>query len=212
MLRLLVQVNCFRERRALSLTLNDTKTAVNRLRRVVDVLVGIVIVVIWLLVLDIVTSANLVYATSQLVVVAFVFGNSCKTVFEAVIFLFVMHPFDVGDRCEIEGVQVNFHFHLSHILFNIVHFYVCGLICFINDSQMVVEEMNILTTVFLRYDNTKIVYPNSTLATKPINNFYRSPDTGDAVEFCVHISTPADKIAVMKQRMIRYVKRSFATS
>ncbi|KAK9944235.1 hypothetical protein M0R45_009812 [Rubus argutus] len=169
-------VNCFRERRALSLTLNDTKTAVNRLRRVVDVLVGIVIVVIWLLVLDIVTSANLVYATSQLVVVAFVFGNTCKTVFEAVIFLFVMHPFDVGDRCEIEGVQ------------------------------MVVEEMNILTTVFLRYDNTKIVYPNSTLATKPINNFYRSPDTGDAVEFCVHITTPADKIAVMKQRMISYIE------
>ncbi|PRQ34618.1 putative mechanosensitive ion channel MscS [Rosa chinensis] len=169
-------VNCFRERRALSLTLNDTKTAVNRLRHVVDVIVGIVIIVIWLLVLDIITSANLVYATSQLVVVAFVFGNTCRTVFEAVIFLFVMHPFDVGDRCEIQGVQ------------------------------MVVEEMNILTTVFLRYDNIKIVYPNSTLSTLPINNFYRSPDTGDAVEFCVHISTPQDKIAVMKQRMISYIE------
>ncbi|XP_004292641.1 PREDICTED: mechanosensitive ion channel protein 6-like [Fragaria vesca subsp. vesca] len=169
-------VNCVRERRALALTLNDTKTAVNRLRRVVDVLVSIVIIVIWLLVLGIVTSANIVYATSQLVIVAFIFGNSCKTVFEAVIFLFVMHPFDVGDRCEIEGVQ------------------------------MVVEEMNILTTVFLRYDNLKIVYPNSTLSTKPINNFYRSPDTGDAVEFCVHITTPADKIAVMKQRMISYIE------
>lgn len=77
---------------------------------------------------------------------------------------------------------------------------------------MVVEEMNILTTVFLRYDNLKIVYPNSTLSTKPINNFYRSPDTGDAVEFCVHITTPADKIAVMKQRMIRYVESSYVTS
>lgn len=77
---------------------------------------------------------------------------------------------------------------------------------------MVVEEMNILTTVFLRYDNLKIVYPNSTLSTKPINNFYRSPDTGDAVEFCVHITTPADKIAVMKQRMIRYVENSYVTS
>ncbi|KAL6203474.1 hypothetical protein ACLB2K_027174 [Fragaria x ananassa] len=168
-------VNCFRERRALSLTLNDTKTAVNRLRIVVDVLVGIVILVIWLLVLNIVTSENLVFATSQLVVVAFVFGNTCKTVFEAVIFLFVIHPFDVGDRCEIDGVQ------------------------------MIVEEMNILTTVFLKYDNTKIVYPNSTLSTKPISNYYRSPDTQDAIEFSVHISTPADKVAAMKQRMISYI-------
>jgi small-conductance mechanosensitive channel len=70
---------------------------------------------------------------------------------------------------------------------------------------MVVEEMNILTTVFLRYDNAKIIYPNSVLATKPVNNFYRSPDMGDAVEFCVHISTPAEKIAAMRQRIIGYI-------
>lgn len=68
---------------------------------------------------------------------------------------------------------------------------------------MVVEEMNILTTTFLRYDNQKIMYPNSILSQKAIGNFYRSPDMGDAVEFCVHISTPAEKIAVMKQRIVR---------
>lgn len=50
----------------------------------------------------------------------FVFGNMAKTLFEAIVFIFVMHPFDVGDRIEIDG------------------------------NQMVVEEMNILTTVFLR--------------------------------------------------------------
>ena len=70
---------------------------------------------------------------------------------------------------------------------------------------MVVEEMNILTTIFLRYDNQKITYPNAVLATKAINNYYRSPDMGDAVEFCVHISTPPEKIAHMKQRIHRYV-------
>lgn len=36
------------------------------------------------------------------------FGNTCKTAFEAIIFVFVVHPFDVGDRCLIDGVQVNF--------------------------------------------------------------------------------------------------------
>ena len=70
---------------------------------------------------------------------------------------------------------------------------------------MVVEEMNILTTVFLRYDNLKIMYPNSFLATKAIGNFYRSPDMGDSVEFCVHISTPAEKIAAMKEKITRQV-------
>ncbi|PKI38312.1 hypothetical protein CRG98_041297 [Punica granatum] len=126
-------VNAFRERRALALTLNDTKTAVHTLHRVIN------------------------------------------TVFEAIIFLFVMHPFDVGDRVEVDQVQ------------------------------MVVEEMNILTTVFLRYDNQKIVYPNSTLSTKAIGNYNRSPDMGDAIEFCVHVSTPAEKIAAMKNRIKSYI-------
>ncbi|GKV02868.1 hypothetical protein SLEP1_g15251 [Rubroshorea leprosula] len=169
-------VNAFRERRALALTLNDTKTAVNRLHRVVNVLVGIIIVVIWLLILGIATSKFLLFVSSQLVVLAFIFGNTLKTIFEAIIFLFVMHPFDVGDRCEIDGVQ------------------------------MVVEEMNILNTIFLRYDNQKIIIPNSVLATKAINNYYRSPDMGDAVEFCVHITTPAEKIAMIKQRILSYIE------
>lgn len=43
---------------------------------------------------------------SQVLVMIFIFGNTLKTTFEAIIFLFVMHPFDVGDRCLIDGVQV----------------------------------------------------------------------------------------------------------
>ena len=68
---------------------------------------------------------------------------------------------------------------------------------------MIVEEMNILTTVFLRYDNQKIIYPNSVLATKPISNYYRSPDMGDAIDFCVHVSTPIEKLSLMKERITR---------
>ncbi|KAJ0077179.1 hypothetical protein Patl1_35863 [Pistacia atlantica] len=168
-------VNSFRERRALALTLNDAKTAVNKLHRVVNIIVGAIILVIWLVILQIATSKFLLFVSSQLVLVAFVFGNTCKTVFEALVFLFIIHPFDVGDRCEVDGVQ------------------------------MIVEEMNILTTVFLRHDNLKIVYPNSTLSQKPINNFYRSPDMVEVIDFCIHITTPMEKIAMMKQRIMSYV-------
>jgi small-conductance mechanosensitive channel len=70
---------------------------------------------------------------------------------------------------------------------------------------MVVEEMNILTTVFLRFDNQKITIPNAVLATKAIHNFYRSPDMGDSVEFLIHVATPAEKISLIKHRINRYV-------
>ncbi|XP_048491223.1 mechanosensitive ion channel protein 10 isoform X2 [Beta vulgaris subsp. vulgaris] len=137
-------VNSYLERKSLAHSLNDTKTAVEELNR--------------------------------LLLVVFMFGNSVKTVFEAIIFVFIMHPFDVGDRCVIDGVQ------------------------------MIVEEMNILTTIFLRYDNEKIIYPNSTLSTKPISNFYRSPEMGDSVEFAVDFSTTVDVIAALKTRIKSYLE------
>lgn len=101
------QVNAFRERRALALTLNDTKTAVNRLHKMVNIVVGIIIIIIWLIILGITSTKFLVVMSSQIVVVAFIFGNMCKIVFESIIYLFVIHPFDVGDRCEIDGIQVS---------------------------------------------------------------------------------------------------------
>lgn len=67
--------------------------------------------------------------------------------------------------------------------------------------QLLVEEMNILTTVFLKLDNEKIYYPNSVLATKPISNYYRSPNMGDSVEFSIDFATPVEKIALLKEKI-----------
>ncbi|KAJ3680467.1 hypothetical protein LUZ60_016745 [Juncus effusus] len=169
-------VNAYKERKALALTLNDTKTAVNKLHQMANVVVGVIVFALWLLILEIATTHFFVFLSSQLLLAVFIFGNTLKTVFESIVFLFVMHPFDVGDRVEIEEVQY------------------------------VVEEMNIMTTIFLRYDNLKVSYPNNILATKPISNFYRSPDMGDSIDFSIHVATPAEKIAIMKQKIIQFME------
>ncbi|KAI5074285.1 hypothetical protein GOP47_0010841 [Adiantum capillus-veneris] len=171
-------VNVYQERKALALSLNDTKTAVKGLHRMATVVVVVVIVVVWLLVLGIATTHVLLFVSSQLLLVGFMFSNTVKQVFEAIIFLFIMHPFDVGDRCIVDGVQ------------------------------LIVEEMKILSTVFLKADNEKVFYPNSVLATKPISNLYRSPDMKDFLEFSVHISTPAEKITALKERIAVYVEKN----
>lgn len=170
-------VKVYQDRRSLSQSLNDTKTAVKELHRMASVVMSIIIVVVWLLVLGIASTHVLLFVGSQLLLVGFMFGNTVKQVFEAFIFLFVMHPYDVGDRCIIDGVQ------------------------------MVVEEMKILSTVFLRADNEKVFYPNSVLATKPISNLYRSPDMKDVLEFSVHISTPTENITALKEKISAYVER-----
>ncbi|KAL6226755.1 hypothetical protein ACLB2K_000716 [Fragaria x ananassa] len=169
-------VNVYNERKSLAHSLTDTKTAIEELNRLGSALVLVVILIVWLLLMGFLTTNILVFISSQLLLVVFVFGNTAKTVFEAIIFVFVMHPFDVGDRCVVDGVQ------------------------------LIVEEMNILTTIFLKPDNEKVYYPNSVLATKAISNFYRSPEMGDAVEFAVDVSTTIDTIANMKTRIKTYLE------
>ncbi|XP_078433420.1 mechanosensitive channel of small conductance-like 10 [Wolffia australiana] len=164
------------DRKSLAHSLNDTKTAVKQLHKLISVIVLVIIVMISLLLMGFATTKIFVFISSQLLLVVFVFGNACKTTFESIIFVFVMHPFDVGDRCVIDGVQ------------------------------MIVEEMNILTTVFLRYDNEKIYYPNSVLAAKPISNFFRSPDMSDTVEFSIDFSTSLETIAALKSRIKSYIE------
>ncbi|XP_028807020.1 mechanosensitive ion channel protein 10-like isoform X2 [Neltuma alba] len=171
-------VNVYQERKALAHALSDTKTAVKQLNKLVTGLLVILIIILWLLLMEIATTKVLVFISSQLVVATFMFGNTCKNIFEAIVFVFVMHPFDVGDRCVVDGVQ------------------------------LLVEEMNILTTVFLKLNNEKVFYPNSVLATKPISNYYRSPDMGDTIEFSIDFMTPLERIGALKEKIKRYLERN----
>eukprot|EP00850_Spirogloea_muscicola_P006539 SM000031S11548 [mRNA] locus=s31:249300:253819:- [translate_table: standard] len=167
-------VGVYRERKALALSLSDSRTAVKKLNGILNVVTWILIIIIWMLRLGIATTHLLVLVSSQLLLVVFIFGNMAKTVFEACVFLFVMHPFDIGDRC------------------------------IIDDKEFVVEEMNVLTTVFLSSDNSKVWIPNSALSTKPIYNYYRSPDQGDSFDFTVAASTATSLIAELKTRINGY--------
>jgi len=100
-------VAVYRERRALALSLSDMDTAVKKLHRTLDVVLALTVLIVWLLILGISPMHLLVFVFSQMLLIAFLFGNVCKTLVEAIIFMFIMHPFDVGDRCVIDGVQVN---------------------------------------------------------------------------------------------------------
>ena len=115
------QVKVYVERKSLVHSLNDTKTAVDELNRLASVVVLAVIGIVWLLLMGFLTSKVLLFISSQLLLVGFMFNNTAKTVFEAIIFVFVMHPFDVGDRCVIDGVQVFTDSRVSEVLLLVVY-------------------------------------------------------------------------------------------
>ncbi|KAF2613298.1 hypothetical protein F2Q70_00007335 [Brassica cretica] len=156
-------VKVYTSRKALAHSLNDTKTAVKQLNKLVTAILMVVTLVIWLLLLEVATTKVLLFFSTQMVALAFIIRNTCKNLFESIIFVFVMHPYDVGDRFVVDGVP------------------------------MLVEEMNLLSTVFLKLDNEKVYYPNAVLATKPISNSFRSSDMSETVEFSIAFSTPISK-------------------
>ncbi|KAF8080781.1 hypothetical protein N665_0923s0021 [Sinapis alba] len=162
-------IKVYTSRKALGHSLNDTKTAVKQVDKILTGVLSVIAFIIWLILMDIATTKFLVVFSTQFVGLAFMIGSTCKNIFESFVFVFVMHPYDVGDRCIIDGVV------------------------------LLVEEIDLLTTVFLKIDNEKVFYPNATLISKPISNFYRSPDMGDSILFSIAFSTPAAKIATLKE-------------
>ncbi|KAK9904456.1 hypothetical protein M0R45_000681 [Rubus argutus] len=166
-------VKVYNAHKGLIHSLTDTKKAVKQLDRLVTSILIVIGIVVWLLLVEIATTKVLVFLSSQIVLAAFIFGNTCKNIFEAVVFVFVMHPFHVGDRCVVDGVP------------------------------LIVEEMNILTTVFSKLNKDKVYYPNSVLSTLPISNCKGNSDTGDVVEFSIAFAS-VDKIYGLKEGIKRY--------
>ena len=93
----------------------------DELNKLASVIVLAAMVIVWLLLMGFLTSKVLLFISSQLLLVGFMFNNTAKTVFEAIIFVFVMHPFDVGDRCVIDGVQVFTDLRVSEVLLLVVY-------------------------------------------------------------------------------------------
>ncbi|KAL2650222.1 hypothetical protein R1flu_018350 [Riccia fluitans] len=106
-------VNIYKERRALALTLSDNRTVVAKLHRVLDVLLIVVAITICFLIMGVNTQKLIVGFSSVLLPSVFVFGNAARSTFESLIFLFVMHPFDVGDRICVDGSAMIVEIHAS---------------------------------------------------------------------------------------------------
>jgi small-conductance mechanosensitive channel len=64
---------------------------------------SLALIIVFLLIFGIETSKLLVFFTSVFIPSVFIFGNSARSTFEALVFLFVVHPFDVGDRIFVDG-------------------------------------------------------------------------------------------------------------
>ncbi|KDN44132.1 hypothetical protein K437DRAFT_268882 [Tilletiaria anomala UBC 951] len=170
----------YKERRALSASLKDISSAISKLDSVL-LFVGLLIAIfVWLLIFNRnQTIANLVPLSTFIVSFSFVFGNTLKTIFESMIFIFATHPYDSGD-----------------------------LVC-IDDVWMFVKDFGLISTTFRTTTNEEIVAPNALLATsKFIHNARRSNSQWEVTKVMCSFETALATIDEFRKRLRAYVKEN----
>ena len=85
-----------RDRRNVANTLLDTRAVLSTLEGLVGCILHAAAVFAYGAIFGINIAQILISLSSVLITFAFIFGNSMRTVYESVVFLFVVHPYQVG--------------------------------------------------------------------------------------------------------------------
>ncbi|CAO3643705.1 unnamed protein product [Mucor hiemalis] len=170
-------IRIYRERKNLARSMRDLSQATGKL----DIILMIVFIIVWVIIVcsafGVNVGTDLMPLWSAFVAASFVFGTSAKDAFEAIIFVFVTHPFDSGDRVFIQG------------------------------ENWVVHNVGLLVTTFLKWDGSIVYAKNSVLTTQYIINVRRSGRTGQTVDLQISFSTPSWKIRKITDHMVEWCNR-----
>ncbi|KAI9342433.1 hypothetical protein BD770DRAFT_329768, partial [Pilaira anomala] len=167
-------IRTYRDRRNLARSMRDMSQATGKL----DLLLLIIFVCIWIIVslaiFGINVSTQLTPLWSAFIAASFIFGNSAKDTFECILFVFVTHPFDSGDRVLIET------------------------------NNWVVVSVGITVSTFKNLDGSVLYAKNSVLATKYIINCRRTVRASETFEIQVSFHTPSWKLQELRDHMVEW--------
>lgn len=168
-----------RERKAIGTSMVDVAQAISVLDRMLCSIVLIAVVFIFIAFLNTNFVTTLATTGTALLSLSFVFSVTAQEILGSCIFLFVKHPFDVGDRVDIAG------------------------------EAYVVEHISLLYTVFKRAYGPKTgqlcQYPNVVLNSLSLDNVSRSLAQTEQIALDVSFDTSFDDVQILKNEMNKFV-------
>ncbi|KAI9845463.1 MAG: hypothetical protein M1838_001725 [Thelocarpon superellum] len=185
-----VCVEIGRERKSITASLKDLDSVVTKLDNVLVFFVVIVTLLIFLSLISASTASVLTSAGSTLLALSWLFSATAQEFLQSVIFVFVKHPFDVGDRVSIYGNT--------------------GALG--RGDDYFVKEIALLYTEFKKMEGQVVQAPNSYLNTLFILNMRRSGGLAEGVPVTVKFGTSLEQIDALRQRLLAFVqeeKREF---
>jgi small-conductance mechanosensitive channel len=179
-----VCVEIGRERKSITASLKDLDSVVSKLD---DVFMFIVIVVVILVLISLISTSAagvLTSAGSAVLALSWLFSTTAQEFLQSVVFVFIKHPFDVGDRVGIYGNTGK-----------------AGL-----GDDYFVKEISLLYTEFKKMEGHVVQAPNSYLNTLFILNQRRSGGLAEAVTISIKFGTTLEQIESLRSKLLEFVK------
>jgi small-conductance mechanosensitive channel len=178
-----VCVEIGRERKAITASLKDLDSVVSKLDDVFMFAVAIITLLIFVSIISTSASTAITSLGSTVLALSWLFSATAQEFLQSIIFVFVKHPFDVGDRVTIYGNT---------------------------GSQMkgddyFVKEISLLFTEFKKMEGHVVQAPNSYLNTLFILNQRRSGGLAEAVPVTVKFGTTLEQIETLRNRLLEFV-------
>ena len=165
-----------KDRYSIANSMHDVDQAIGVLDTLLCTVVFILVVFVFVAFLNKSFTTTLATAGTALLSLSFVFSITAQEVLGSCIFLFVKHPFDVGDRVDI------------------------------NDIPLVVERISLLYTIFRKVrDHKTTQVPNIVLNTTWIDNVSRSNAMREQFSIFISFDTTLEDIQLLKDELQAFV-------
>ncbi|KAM0250639.1 hypothetical protein ACHAP5_002172 [Fusarium lateritium] len=175
MVRKVVEIGT--ERKAIAEGMKDIGQALQAFDKILLVVVLLIVIFVFLAFFQSSFITTLTTAGTTLLSLSFIFAVTAQEFLGSCIFLFVKHPYDVGDRVDITGIK------------------------------MVVNKISLLYSVFHRLDTMQTVQiPNIQLNNLWIENISRSKAMHETIEVNVSFDTTFEDIELLRVEMEKFVR------
>lgn len=179
-----VIVEIGRERKAITASLKDLDSVVSRLGNVFEFFVAVIAIIVFLTLISTSAAGVLTSAGSSILALSWLFSTTAQEFLQSVVFVFVKHPFDVGDRVTIYGNTGS-----------------NGL-----GDDYYVKQISLLYTEFKKMEGHIVQAPNSYLNTLFVLNQRRSGALAEAVPIVIKFGTTLQQMDALRQRLLEFVR------
>ncbi|KAF4553556.1 Mechanosensitive ion channel protein Msy1-like protein [Elsinoe fawcettii] len=179
-----VCVEIGRERKSITASLKDLDSVVSKLDDVFMFVVAIIVILVFISLISSSAATAITSAGSALLALSWLFSATAQEFLQSVIFVFVKHPFDVGDRVSVYGNT--------------------GALG--KGDDYFVKEISLLYTEFKKMEGHIVQAPNSYLNTLFILNQRRSGGLAEAVPVTFKYGTTLEQIEGLRSRLLEFVK------